>query len=45
MTAKVFVSYSHKDEAFKEELEEQLTLLQRNKLISCWNGRTKLMRT
>ena len=35
----VFISYSHKDEALKEELEDHLSLLQRGKLISVWHDR------
>lgn len=36
---KIFVSYSHKDELFKQELETHLSLLKRQNLISVWNDR------
>lgn len=36
---RVFISYSHKDEAHKEALNEQLSMLQRNKLIDAWHDR------
>jgi len=35
----LFISYSHKDEALKEQLEEHLTLLRRNGLIAVWHDR------
>ncbi|HYV47227.1 MAG TPA: COR domain-containing protein [Myxococcaceae bacterium] len=35
----VFISYSHKDEVFRNELETHLTLLQRQGLISMWTDR------
>lgn len=39
MAAKVFISYSHKDEAFKDDLEEHLAMLKRENLISIWHDR------
>ncbi|MDU3117332.1 MAG: toll/interleukin-1 receptor domain-containing protein [Clostridioides difficile] len=36
---KVFLSYSHVDESFKEKLEKQLSPLIRNKKIESWNDR------
>ncbi|MBE0470355.1 MAG: toll/interleukin-1 receptor domain-containing protein [Methyloprofundus sp.] len=36
---KVFISYSHKDEAFKESLDEHLCLMQRNGLVDIWHDR------
>lgn len=39
MTIKVFISYSHKDEKYKESLEEHLTMLKRNEVIETWNDR------
>ena len=36
---KVFVSYSHKDEAFREELDDHLSLLKRQGKIDAWNDR------
>ncbi|HYT44947.1 MAG TPA: tetratricopeptide repeat protein [Methylomirabilota bacterium] len=35
----IFFSYSHKDEILREELEKQLSLLQRLKLITGWHDR------
>jgi internalin A len=37
--ARVVVSYSHKDELFRDELETQLKLLQRQRLIALWTDR------
>ncbi len=39
MTKKVFISYAHKDEDFKEELEDHLSMLKRDELISIWHDR------
>lgn len=39
MTKKVFISYSHKDEVFKNELEKHLSSLQRQGLIDIWHDR------
>src|SRR5215469_1147613 len=36
---KLFVSYSHKDEALRDELETHLKLLQRQQVISIWHDR------
>jgi tetratricopeptide (TPR) repeat protein len=36
---KLFISYSHSDELFKEKLEKHLTLLKRNKIIETWHDR------
>lgn len=33
----VFLSYSHKDDIFKQELDTHLVMLKRNKIISTWN--------
>ena len=35
----VFFSYSHKDKEFRDELEEHLSLLKRQKVISGWHDR------
>src|SRR6188508_835251 len=35
----LFYSYSHKDEAFREELIKHLTMLRRSGLISEWHDR------
>jgi len=37
--AKVFISYSHKDESFRLELEKNLKALERDGSISSWNDR------
>jgi internalin A len=37
--ASVFVSYSHKDESLRDELETQLKILQRLGVISIWHDR------
>jgi hypothetical protein len=37
--SKVFMSYSHKDEALRDELEIHLALLKRQGLISTWHDR------
>ncbi|HDL8471868.1 TPA: toll/interleukin-1 receptor domain-containing protein, partial [Yersinia enterocolitica] len=39
MTIKVFISYSHKDEEFKESLVEHLSALKRNSTINSWDDR------
>ncbi|WP_076592285.1 TIR domain-containing protein [Herminiimonas arsenitoxidans] len=39
MTKKVFISYSHKDEVYKEALDEHLSMLKRNNVIASWNDR------
>lgn len=39
MTKRVFISYSHKDEAYKEALDEHLAMLKRNNIIATWNDR------
>ncbi|SFX01187.1 toll/interleukin-1 receptor domain-containing protein [Marinospirillum alkaliphilum] len=39
MTVKVFISYSHKDEEFKNSLTEHLSGLLRSGVISEWNDR------
>lgn len=39
MQKKVFISYSHKDESFRETLEEHLSILKRNDIISVWHDR------
>jgi|ERR1039458_7559149 internalin A len=35
----VFVSYSHRDEQFRDELMRHLSVLQRQKVIALWNDR------
>ncbi|WP_439892972.1 DnaB-like helicase C-terminal domain-containing protein (plasmid) [Ralstonia sp. 25C] len=35
----VFISYSHKDESFREALEEHLSTLRRNGVIASWTDR------
>ena len=35
----VFFSYSHRDEAYKEQLEVHLTILQRRGLLKSWSDR------
>lgn len=37
--AKIFFSYSHKDEALRDQLETHLALLQRQGLIEAWHDR------
>lgn len=37
--AKVFFSYSHQDEAMRDQLEVHLTMLKRNGLIETWHDR------
>ncbi|WP_435949747.1 TIR domain-containing protein [Psychrobacter sp. DM8] len=39
MTVKLFISYAHKDENFKENLEEHLSSLKRQGVIEAWNDR------
>jgi hypothetical protein len=39
MPIKVFISYSHKDESHKEQLEEHLSMLKRSKIIDAWHDR------
>lgn len=39
MTKKVFISYCHEDEVFKNELEKHLSSLQRQGLIDIWHDR------
>jgi len=41
----VFISYSHKDEAFKEALDTHLTMLKRSDKIATWNDRAILAGT
>ena len=37
--SKVFISYSHKDEHYRDELEKHLVMLKRNGLIQTWTDR------
>ena len=37
--AKVFFSYSHKDEALRDQVETQLALLKRQGAIETWHDR------
>ncbi len=39
MAKKVFISYSHKDQLFRDELEKHLSTLKRNGLIDFWTDR------
>lgn len=39
MAKEVFISYSHKDERFREDLEDHLSMLKRNEVISVWHDR------
>lgn len=41
----VFISYAHKDEAFKEALDTHLTMLKRSDKIATWNDRAILAGT
>lgn len=42
MAARVFMSYSHKDEGLRDELEVQLAMLKRQGLIEVWHDRRLL---
>ena len=35
----VFVSYSHKDEALRQELDKHLTMLRRQGVVDIWHDR------
>jgi hypothetical protein len=35
----LFISYSHKDQPFREELDKHLSILRRNNVISSWHDR------
>lgn len=37
--SKIFISYSHKDEPYREELEKHLIMLKRNGFIQTWTDR------
>lgn len=39
MSKKVFISYSHKDETHKSELEVHLAMLKRKNIVSVWHDR------
>lgn len=39
MAARVFISYSHRDEGLRDELELQLSMLKRQGLIDVWHDR------
>jgi TIR domain len=39
MAAKVFISYSHKDEELRDQLEVQLAILKRQGLVETWHDR------
>lgn len=39
MTKKVFISYSHKDEKYRKDLEDHLAMLKRKEIISVWHDR------
>ena len=42
MAARIFVSYSHKDEALRDELEVRLAMLKRQGLVDVWHDRRML---
>jgi hypothetical protein len=42
MAAKVFISYSHKDEELRDQLEVQLAMLKREGLVEVWHDRRML---
>jgi len=42
-TINLFYSYSHKDEALRDELEKHLKLLQRQNVIDTWHDRKIVM--
>jgi hypothetical protein len=39
MSKKLFISYSHKDESYREALEEHLAILKRKNIVSTWHDR------
>ena len=39
MSKKIFISYSHKDETHRSELEVHLAMLKRKKIVSVWHDR------
>jgi len=39
MAKKVFISYSHKDESFKDELDTHLSAIKRSGLAAVWHDR------
>lgn len=39
MSRKVFISYSHKDESYKDDLNDHLSAMKRSGLISVWHDR------
>ena len=39
MAKKVFISYSHRDETFKDELDVHLSALKRSGLVDVWHDR------
>ena len=39
MAVSVFLSYSHADESFRHDLEDQLSILKDQKVISTWHDR------
>lgn len=39
MAKKVFISYSHKDESYRSDLEDHLSMLKRKDVISVWHDR------
>jgi hypothetical protein len=39
MPARVFISYAHADETFRDQLEKQLSILQRAGIVEIWNDR------
>lgn len=39
MTKRIFISYSHKDESYRDSFNDHLAVLQRNGVISIWHDR------
>ena len=39
MAVNVFISYSHKDELFKENFEEHLSSLKDQNIVNVWHAR------
>ena len=39
MEINLFISYSHKDETYREQLETQLSIMKRNNIVTAWSDR------
>lgn len=39
MPARVFISYSHADDTYRDELDKQLSILKRNGIVEVWHDR------